>query len=104
MYPYRQYITAKSMDDADLSWWASFNSAKGIPWAITRTRHDNKYIYTLWVWGAALPSHDDCYEPPARCHLASIRMEGNGFSGKLSHHLMLERRGGASLDCGEVEA
>lgn len=93
MYPYRQYITAKSMDDPDLVWWASFNSAKGVPWAITRTRRDNKHIYTLWVWGVALPSHEDCYVPPARCHLASIKMEGHGFAEKLAWHLTQERRG-----------
>lgn len=103
-YPYRQYIVVKSIDDPDLAWWTSFNSAQDIPWAITRTRHEGKHIYTLWVWGPALPSHDDCYEPPKRCHLASIYREGNGFSCKLSRHLMLERRGVASLDCEGEEA
>lgn len=100
MYPYRQYITAKSMDDQDLAYWTSFNGAKGIPWAITKTRKDNKYVYTLWVWGPALPSHDDCYEVSARLHLASIRQEGNGFVDKLNRYLTRERRGAG----GEVEA
>ena len=99
MYPYRQYITAKSMDDPDLSFWTSFNAAKGIPWAITKTRKDNKPVYTLWVWGAALPSHEDCYEAPARLHIASIRQEGNGFTNKLNWHLMKEKRGaGAGVE------
>ena len=94
MYPYRQYITVKSMDDPDLKYWRDFHDAphKSIPWAITRGKQDNEPIYTLWVWGSVLRSHDDCHNPQVRCHVSAIVMDGHGFANKLRQHLAKEPR------------